>query len=100
LAPNAGKGDDQAMPGKPTRFGVGLTLAEANMIDAALRCLEEADPSCSETSIELRGRLHSAIEKQRAKAQQPKKRKSKVPPLPSTDALRRRLPGSFESGKR
>src|SRR6185437_12940814 len=51
LAPNAGKGDDQAMPGKPTRFGVGLTLAEANMIDAALRCLEEADPSCSETSI-------------------------------------------------
>ena len=69
------------LPAKPKRFGVGLSLAEANLIDAALQLLEEADPASSETSTELRRRLHRSIETQRSKAGQANKKRRKIPPL-------------------
>jgi hypothetical protein len=83
------------------RYNVGLTLAEAVMIDDALRLLQEAQPDGSEASRTLRMRIRESIERQRNKKPKPKpKRKSKLPPIKSTDAMHRRLPGSFESGQR
>jgi hypothetical protein len=86
----------------PKKFNVSLTLREVNLIATALTRLGEADPAAADPAKALRlkidRRVESKVNRSSVSQKKPKEKFSEYPP--SSDALSRRLPGSFESAQR
>lgn len=81
---------------KPARYTVALTVEEANLIDDALSLLGRSEPARTQAATQLRLHVHKRIARQ-LNPKSKKKKAKRGEETPWSDALNRRVPGSFGS---